>query len=93
MDPAVRTALSLLDAVVLHGRPDSVGNDGRSGAIVVGVLFILVGAWYLVREYLPTIDWDWFWPLVLVAVGVLVLVLAVRPRDEPGSPDHLDGGR
>jgi len=68
-------------------------HDGRSGAIVVGVLFILVGAWYLVREYLPTIDWDWFWPLVLVAVGVLVLVLAVRPRDEPGSPDHLDGGR
>jgi phage shock protein C len=63
------------------------GRDGRSGAIVVGVLLILVGTWYLVREYLPAIDWDWFWPLVLVGVGVLVLVLAVRPREvEPGPP-------
>jgi phage shock protein C len=68
-------------------------HDGRSGAIVVGVLFILVGAWYLVREFLPTIDWDWFWPLVLVAVGVLVLVLAVRPRDDSGTPGTHEGGR
>jgi len=67
-------------------------HDGRSGAIVVGVLFILVGAWYLVREFLPTIDWDWFWPLVLVAVGVLVLVLAIRPRADAGSPGNHDGG-
>jgi phage shock protein C len=58
----------------------------RSGALLIGVLFVLVGAWFLVREYLPTIDWDWFWPLVLVALGVLILVLAVRPRqDGPGG--------
>ena len=67
-------------------------RDGRSSAIVVGMLFILVGAWSLVREFLPTIDWDWFWPLVLVAVGVVVLVLAVRPRDDSGSPGNQDGG-
>ena len=68
------------------------GRDGRSGAIVVGVLFILVGAWYLVREFLPTIDWDWFWPLVLVAAGALVLVLAVRPRDDAGTAGPDRGG-
>jgi phage shock protein C len=68
------------------------GRDGRSGAIAVGVLFILVGAWYLVREFLPTIDWDWFWPLVLVGVGVLVLVLAVRPRDDASSEGTGQGG-
>ena len=67
------------------------GYDGRSGALVVGVLFILVGAWYLVREYLPEIDWDWFWPLVLVGVGVLVLVVAVRPRPDAASPGDADG--
>lgn len=67
-------------------------QDGRSGAIAVGVLFILVGAWFLVREFLPSIDWDWFWPLVLVGIGVLVLLLAVRPRDEVGSGGVDDGG-
>jgi len=69
------------------------GPDARSGAVVVGVLFILVGAWSLVREFLPDIDWDWFWPLVLIAVGVLVLVLAVRPRDDAGSPAADEGDR
>jgi phage shock protein C len=61
------------------------GND-HSGGIVVGVLFVLLGTWFLVREYLPTIDWDWFWPLALVGFGVLVLALAVRPRSHgPGE--------
>ena len=60
-------------------------HDGRSAATIVGVLLILVGAWYLIREFLPTIDFDWFWPLVLVGLGVLVLVLAVRPRGDAGS--------
>ena len=70
------------------------GSGGRSGALIIGVLFILVGVWYLVREYLPTVDWDWFWPLVLVGVGVLVLVLAIRPRSDdsgPGGPGQGGG--
>jgi phage shock protein PspC (stress-responsive transcriptional regulator) len=75
-------------------RREARGRDGRSGAMVVGALLILVGAWYLLREFLPTIDFDWFWPLVLVGVGVLVLFLAIRPRSDdtrPGGPVG-DGG-
>ena len=60
------------------------GWDSRSGAVIVGLVLILIGAFYLVREYLPTIDFDWFWPLVLVGLGVVVLVLAIRPG--PGGP-------
>ena len=61
------------------------GRD-RSGAVVIGVLLILLGAWFLVREYLPTIDWDWLWPLALVGLGVFVLAMAIRPRsDGPGG--------
>ena len=67
------------------------GQDGRSGALIIGVLFILVGAWYLVRQYLPEIDWDWFWPLALVGLGIVILYLAVRPHPDSsgpgGSPD------
>ena len=66
-------------------RRSGVSHDGRSAATIIGVLLILVGAWYLIREFLPTIDFDWFWPLVLVGLGVLVLVLAVRPRGDAGS--------
>jgi phage shock protein C len=67
------------------------GDRPRSGAIIVGVLFVLLGLWFLVKEYLPTIDWDWFWPAMLVVLGVVVLVLALRPgsngtRGSSGTP-------
>jgi phage shock protein C len=71
-------------------RREARGRNGRTGTLVVGVLLILVGAWYLVREFLPSIDFDWFWPLVLVAVGVVVLVLAVRPQPAESRPGDRD---
>jgi phage shock protein C len=65
-------------------------HDGRSAAMIVGVLFVLAGLWFLVREYLPSIDWGWFWPLVLVGIGLVVLFLAVRPRPDDASPGPDD---
>ena len=63
------------------------GDRPHSGAIIVGVLFVLFGVWFLVREYLPSFDWDWFWPATLVLLGVVVLVFALRPgsNDTHGS--------
>ncbi len=68
------------------------GRDGRSGGIVIGTLFVLLGAWFLVREYLPSVDWDWFWPLTLVALGVVVLYFAVRPRSDDSGGTGTPGG-
>jgi phage shock protein C len=56
---------------------------GRSGGMSPGILFggflVLLGVFFLVREYLPQIDFDWFWPLILVLVG-LVLVMSAMGR-------------
>ena len=53
---------------------------GRAG-IVVGVGLVLLGVWFLAREYLPALNWGLVWPLILVGIGVLVLVSAARrPR-------------
>ena len=63
-------------------------GDRRSptGGVVVGILFVLLGAFFLLREFLPQIRWDWFWPLILIAIGVLILVAAVgRPGGDQGS--------
>jgi phage shock protein PspC (stress-responsive transcriptional regulator) len=68
------------------------GDRPRTGAIVIGVLFILGGAWFLVREYIPWLDWDWVWPATLVGIGILVLFLALErngrtpPASNPGGP-------
>ena len=50
--------------------------DNRNGAIIIGGLLVVIGSFFLVREYLPTIDFDWFWPAALVVLGVIVLVTA-----------------
>jgi phage shock protein C len=63
----------------------AAGGDRSSfpaGAILGGFLIIL-GGFFLAREFLPQIDFDWFWPLVLVGLGVLLVVSTVRRPSDP----------
>lgn len=60
-----------------HRRPHP--HDARTPSIVIGGILILIGVLFLVREYLPTVDFDYVWPLALVVLGAVVLVSALRP--------------
>ena len=40
----------------------------------------VIGVWFLLREYLPDINWGLLWPLVLVGIGALILVTSMRRR-------------
>jgi phage shock protein PspC (stress-responsive transcriptional regulator) len=53
--------------------------DARAG-IVVGIGLVLIGLWFLLREYLPDIDWGLIWPLVVVGIGAAILVTSMRRR-------------
>jgi len=44
-----------------------------SAGLIFGGFLVLLGVFFLAREYLPNIDFDWFWPLVLIALGALLL--------------------
>lgn len=52
-------------------------SDNRAG-ILVGVGLVVIGLWFLVRPYLPDIQWNLIWPLLIVAVGGLILITAAR---------------
>jgi len=54
-------------------------DEGRAG-MVIGVGLVLIGLWFLAREYLPAIRWDFVWPLILVGIGILILVSSTRRR-------------
>jgi phage shock protein C len=55
-------------------------TDNRAG-IVVGIGLVVIGVWFLLRPYLPDIEWNLLWPLAIVAIGGLILVTAARrPR-------------
>ena len=59
--------------------PDEGDDNGRT-ALLVGGGLVLIGLWFLVREYLPAINWGLIWPLLLVGAGVVILVSASRRR-------------
>lgn len=62
------------------------GARGDSGArIVLGGLLVVLGIFFLARQWLPPIDTDWLWPAMLIVLGVLLLATAVsRGRDGGG---------
>jgi len=53
---------------------------GMSAGVVIGLGLVLIGVWFLVREFLPPIDWSLVWPLILVGIGALVLFASMRRR-------------
>jgi phage shock protein PspC (stress-responsive transcriptional regulator) len=53
-------------------------EPGRGG-LVVGIVLIVLGGAFLVREFVPWFDWHVWWPLGLIALGGLLLLLALRP--------------
>ena len=63
-------------------------SGGYRGSFPAGAVFggflIILGGFFLAREFLPDIDFDWFWPLVLVGLGVVLVVSAVRRPSDPG---------
>jgi phage shock protein PspC (stress-responsive transcriptional regulator) len=61
--------------------PPAIGN-GNAG-IVGGVILVLLGAWFLVDQYVD-IDWSLLWPVLLMLAGVGLIVLAARRGRTPG---------
>jgi phage shock protein PspC (stress-responsive transcriptional regulator) len=60
--------------------PEPIHRERGSGnaALVVGAGLVVVGLWFLLREYLPDFDWGLVWPIVIVGIGVLILVSGTR---------------
>lgn len=60
------------------------GDSSFPGAAVAGGILILLGGFFLAREFLPSIDFDFFWPVILIGLGVVLVVGALR---RPGTPE------
>jgi phage shock protein C len=60
-------------------------GGGRTG-IVLGLLLILSGIWFLLEELVPALDTDSFWPIALIVVGVALLGMAFRPAGTTTPP-------
>jgi phage shock protein C len=55
-------------------------RNEASGALLVGIILIGAGAFFLLREYVPSIDTNLLWPLLAIGLGLLFIVAALgRP--------------
>ncbi len=78
-DPVTGEIIEPAAAPVPVAAARDAGSGGRAG-VVLGIGLVVVGAWFLLREYLPDINWGLLWPLVLVGIGALILVTSMRRR-------------
>jgi phage shock protein C len=53
--------------------------DRARGGVVVGLLFILIGGVFLIRQLVPAFDVGLWWPTVAIGVGILLVVVALLP--------------
>lgn len=56
-------------------------GSGTAG-IVVGIVLVLLGVWFLVDQYLE-IDWNLIWPVVVIVLGVALIAGAIWRSREP----------
>ena len=60
--------------------PNAANVNTNTGAILVGLLLVGLGAWFLLQRFIPQIDGRVVWPAVLIVLGLALVVGAMRRR-------------
>ena len=53
--------------------------DSGQGALIIGGVLIVVGAWALIGQYVD-LDWSRIWPVGLVVAGLLIVLASFTRR-------------
>jgi phage shock protein C len=53
-------------------------HDNSTAPMIIGIVLVLLGAWFLAERYISWLDNALLWPALLIVVGVLLLVGAMR---------------
>ena len=58
--------------------------ESNISSIVVGIIFLAIGVWYLLDQTLgldmPRINWRDFWPIILIVFGGIMLYRSAKRR-------------
>lgn len=55
---------------------------GSNGAMIFGLVLVLLGVWFLIEQLVPGIDSDLLWPIALVILGGSLLFVSLRRSSE-----------
>jgi phage shock protein PspC (stress-responsive transcriptional regulator) len=77
-DAAADAAATGAGASVMAQEAPPRRRSSGGGTLVFGLILVALGAYFLIREYVPQIDTDLLWPIGLVALGVVLVVASLR---------------
>lgn len=72
-------------APVVDHQARAPGTGGLSPAVLIGGVLVVLGAFFLLREIFPHLNFDWLWPLALVGLGVVLIVGAMGRGSRGGG--------
>ena len=73
------STVPIASAAPTTGRRRRDPADRTRGGLIAGLLLILVGGFFLIRQFVPSIDLSLWWPTAAIIAGVLLVVLALLP--------------
>lgn len=51
-------------------------DNNANGALVIGLILIVAGIFFLARQYIPAFNWSLIWPLIAIVGGLLLILVA-----------------
>ena len=54
-------------------------DDATRGGLIAGLVLIVIGGFFLLREVLPAFDPGLWWPIAAIGLGIVLIVLAMSP--------------
>jgi phage shock protein C len=54
--------------------------DSGEAGLILGVVLIVIGGLFLLRQAFPWFGFHLWWPIAVIALGVFLIVVALRPR-------------
>ncbi len=67
-----------------HRRDRRDRDDRARGGLVAGLVLIVLGGFFLVRQFIPAFDLSFWWPTAAIGLGVLLIILALMPSRRSG---------
>ena len=59
-------------------------SDATRGGFVAGLVLIVIGAFFLVRQLIPSIDLGYWWPVLAIGLGIVLVILSLVPTRRSG---------
>ncbi len=85
-DPSIIRAGSTasMGATVPTARPRRDPVDRARGGLFLGLILIVIGVIFLIREFLPFFDIAIWWPIAAIGLGVVLVLFALTPSRRSG---------